>query len=63
MDKSLNKVNSLNADIKSYKSFKSEGIFDADNNLMSKQAFLGKQGEKTEEIFGVFTGKTSFNNR
>ena len=39
MDKSLNKVNSLNADIKAYKSFKSEGIFDADNNLMSKQAF------------------------
>jgi hypothetical protein len=59
MDQSLNKVNSLNADIKAYKSFKAEGIFDADNNLMSKQAFLGKQGEKTEEIFGVFTGKTS----
>jgi len=58
MDKSLNKVNSLNADIKSYKSFKSEGIFDADNNLMSKQAFYGKQNDKTEEIFGVFTGKT-----
>ena len=58
MNKSLNKVNSLNADIKSYKSFKAEGIFDADNNLMSKQAFSGKQGEKTEEIFGVFTGKT-----
>lgn len=58
MDQSLNKVNSLNADIKAYKSFKAEGIFDADNNLMSKQAFSGKQGEKTEEIFGVFTGKT-----
>ena len=59
MDQSLNRVNSLNADIKAYKSFKSEGLFDADNDLMSKQAFYGKQNDKTEEIFGVFTGKTS----
>ena len=59
MDQSLNRVNSLNADIRAYKSFKSEGLFDADNDLMSKQAFYGKQNDKTEEIFGVFTGKTS----
>ncbi len=58
MDRSLNTVNSLNADIKAYKSLKGGGFFDADNNLISEQAFLGKQDNKTQEIFGVFTGKT-----
>ena len=58
MDRSLNTVNSLNADIKAYKSLKGGGFFDADNNLISEQAFTGKQNDKTQEIFGVFTGKT-----
>ena len=58
MDRSLNTVNSLNADIKAYKSLKGGGFFDADNNLISEQAFIGKQNDKTQEIFGVFTGKT-----
>ena len=58
MDRSLNTVNSLNADIKAYKSLKGGGFFDADNNLISEQAFIGKQDDKTQEIFGVFTGKT-----
>ena len=35
MDRSLNTVNSLNADIKAYKSLKAGGFFDADNNLIS----------------------------
>jgi|9_EtaG_2_1085328.scaffolds.fasta_scaffold00102_14 hypothetical protein len=58
MDQTMNKVNALNSDIKNYKSFKSEGLFDYDNNLISKQAYEGKQGDKTDEIFNVFTGET-----
>mgnify|MGYP003131880758 CR=1 FL=1 len=58
MDQTMNKVNALNSDIQNYKSLKSEGLFDYDNNLISKQAYEGKQGDKTDEIFNVFTGET-----
>lgn len=58
MDQTMNKVNALNSDIQNYKSLKSEGFFDYDNNLISKQAYEGKQGDKTDEIFNVFTGET-----
>ena len=58
MDQTMNKVNALNSDIQNYKSLKSEGLFDYDNNLISKQAYEGRQGDKTDEIFNVFTGET-----